>query len=297
MLQTSKNSDFNQISETYREELDKKKLLLGQTVTFKLLDSRLNPDPDERRKPGKEFIWKQSDYILGKDRIKDPYSNDIVDIGVVKRFDKDGNPLIDKLTVFPSATNGEIVIVGGGDVKKESFYPFMLICNENASNPHRNKDVTPKFKQVNVEAEAEAKNKDFDTLTTMLVFVQNASLAEKREMASAFGWDKDSSEELISRRLREIVMIDAVSFAKTVGNKKDLATKAIINEALAGNVITFAPLENKFNFTATNEVIATFTRSENKEPNDQLLEWLQTNTKGVAVLSNIKKQLKSVELV
>jgi len=67
--------------------------------------------------------------------------------------------------------------------------------------------------------------------------------------------------------------------------------RAVINEAIRGDVITYAPLENKYTFTKTEEVICTLTRNESIEPADQFLEWLKTNTAGKAVLKNIKAQL------
>lgn len=291
MLQTSKSSEFNRISQQYRDELNKKKLEKGQTVSFRLLDKRLNPDPEDRRKQGREFIWKQSECILGKDRIRDPFTSEIIDIGVVQSFDKEGNATVDKLYIPAKDTNGFITIVGG-NIEQEVWYEFLLICNENESNPHRDTNIKPKFKAIDSAKEDKAENSKFDVLTDMLNLVKDSSVIERKEMALAFAWDGNSGDESITKRLREIVVKDPVSFSKTVGNKKDLSTRAIINEAVAAGVITFAPLENKYTFAKTNETIASFTRSETVQPTEQLLEWLQTNTKGVAVLSNIKKQLK-----
>lgn len=291
-METFDKSNINKISKELQEELDTKRLEKGQTVQFRLLDSKLNPDPVERRKEGKEFIWKQSECIVGKDRIKDPYSGKIVDIAVVRNVDENGKVAVDKLYVPARDTNGFITIVGG-NTEQERWYEFLLICNENESNPNRSKDVKAKFKLIDAAKESKEQNRADDILTEMLVLVKSLSKAERQEIAAAYGWDRHTDDEVITQRLREIVKKDPEGFSKIVGNKYDLSVRAIISDALAENVVTYAPLENKFTFTKTNEVICTLTRSETAEPNDQFLEWIKTHNSGKAVLNNIKKLLKS----
>ena len=291
-METFDKSNINKISKEYQDELDAKRLEKEQTVQFRLLDGKLNPDPEERRKEGKEFIWKQSECIVGRDRIKDPHSGKIVDIAVPRSVDENGKVVVDKLYVPARDTNGFITIVGG-NVAQERWYEFLLICNENESNPHRNKDIKAKFKLIDAAKESKEQNQRDDLLTEMLVLVKTLSKAERQEIASAYGWDRNSDDEVITKRLREIVKKDAEGFSKIVGNKIDLSLKALLNEALADGIITYAPLENKYTFSKTNEVIRSFVRSESEEPIDQLLEWVKTSSQGKAVQNNIKKLLKS----
>lgn len=289
-MQTFDKSDVNRISEEYQQELKEKRLAIGQMVQFRLLSGVLNPDLEERRK--KETLWAQSVCIVGADRIRDPFSGKLVDIAVVKSIDKEGNVLPEKLYVPARDTNGFIIIVGG-NVSQEKFYEFLLVCNENESNPHRDKNIQAKFKLIDAAKESKEKNKHLDTLTEMLQLVKDFSKAEKQEVASAYGWDRNSDEEVITLRLREIVVKDPEGFKKIVGNKIDLSLKSILNEALSEDIITYAPLENKYTFTKTNEVICTLVRSESTESIDQLLEWVKTSPQGKAVQNNIKKLLKS----
>jgi hypothetical protein len=291
-MQTFTNSDVNQISDEYKALLKEKKLAVGQVVQFRLLSGKLNPDPEERRK--REMLWVQSDCIVGSDRIRDPFSGDLIDIAVVKNIDSEGNVVPEKLYVPARDTNGFITIVGG-NVKQERWYEFLLICNQNASNPHRDKEVVAKFKLIDAAKDSKEQRKVQNTLREMLVLVNDLSKSERQEIAAAYGWDRNSEDDVIATRLNEIVMKDPEGFSKIVGNKIDLSIKAIINDALTENIITYAPLENKYTFTKTNEVICTLTRSESVEPKDQFLEWLKTNTAGKAVLNNIKKLLKSSE--
>jgi hypothetical protein len=291
-MQTFDNSGINKISEKYQAELDKKILSDGQVVQFKLLDGILNPDPDERRKEGKEIIWKMVDEIRGHDNIKDPYTGKIVEIGVVTEIDEKGKAICDQWTIMPKNTNGFITIVGG-NIEQEKWYEYMLICNENESNPHRDKNKKAKFKLIDAEKESKEKSRQYDLLTEMLVFVRDLSKSEKMEVAGAYGWDRNSSEEIITTRLKELVLKDPAGFKKIVGNKNDLALRSLINEAIADNVITFSPLENKYNFTQTNEVIRSFDRKESVDTIDQLAEWLKTSAQGKVVIKNIKAQLKS----
>lgn len=287
-MQTFDKSDINRISKEYQDELNGKRLAIGQVVQFRLLSGKLNPDVEERRK--RETLWVQSDCIVGKDRIRDPFSEKLVDIAVVKSIDKEGNVVPEKLYIPARDTNGFITIVGG-NVSQEKFYEFLLICNENESNLHRDKNIQAKFKLIDAAKESKEKNRQFDVLTDMLQLVKDLSKAEMVEIASAYGWDRHSDEDVIKQRLREIVVKDAEGFKKIVGNKSDLSIKAIINEALSDNVVTYAPLENKYTFTKTDEVICTLTRSESVDSKDQFLEWLKTNNAGKAVLKNIKTQL------
>ena len=289
-METFEKSNINKISEQYQKELDEKRLAPGQVVQFKLLDGVLNPDPEERRKEGKAIIWKQGDFIRGKDTIRDPYSGKIVDIGVVKEIDEKGKALCDEWSFSPRDSNGVLTIVGG-NVELEKWYEYMLICNDNESNPNRDKNRKAKFKIIDEAKESKEKSRQFDVLTEMLVFVRDLSKAEKMEVAGAYGWDRNSGEEIITARLKEIAVKDPEGFKKIVGNKADLSIRSLINEALAEGVITHSPLENKYTFTKTEEVICTLTRSESVEPTDQLLEWLKTHNSGKAVLKNIKTQL------
>jgi hypothetical protein len=293
-MQTFDNSNINQISDKYQKELDEKRLMPGQVVQFRLLDGLLNPDPEERRKEGKEIIWRQGDFIKGQDRIRDPHSGKIVDIGVVNDIDEKGKPTFDEWSFSPRDTNGFVTLVGG-NLRHEMWYEFMLIKNENESNPHRDKNVRAKYKLIDAAKESKEQNRKDDLLTDMLVLVKSFSKAERQEVAAAYGWDRHCEDEVITQRLRDIVKKDPEGFSKIVGNKIDLSMRAIIHDAITENIITYAPLENKYTFTKTNEVICTLTRSESVEPKDQFLEWLKTNTAGKAVLNNIKKLLKSSE--
>jgi hypothetical protein len=295
-MQTFDNSNINRISEEYQKELEGKRLAPGQVIQFRLLDGVLNPDPEERRKPGKEIIWKQVDFIRGQDTITDPYTGKLVDIGVVKDTDEKGKHIFYEWTFYPKDSNGFITLVGG-NIEHERWYEFMLATNRNESNPHRDKNIVAKFKQIDAAKESKEQNRKDDLLTDMLVLVKSFSKAERQEVAAAYGWDRHSEDEVITQRLREIAKKDPEGFSKIVGNKIDLSIKAIIHDALTENIITYAPLENKYTFTKTNEVICTLTRSESVEPKDQFLEWLKTNTAGKAVLNNIKKLLKSSEIV
>jgi hypothetical protein len=291
-METFDNLNINKISEKYQEELDGKRLEVGQSVQFLFLDPKLNPDPEERRT--KEFIWRQSDYIRGKETIKDPYSGKLVDIVVVKEIDNNGKVIPDKLTVNLKDTNGYLTIVGG-NTDLEKWYEFLLASNYNESNLYRNKNVQARFKVIDAVKESKEKKRVQNTLREMLVLVDGLSKSERQEIASAYGWDRNSDDDVITTRLNEIVMKDPEGFSKIVGNKIDLSMRAIIHDAITENIITYAPLENKYTFTKTNEVICTLTRSESVEPKDQFLEWLKTNTAGKAVLNNIKKLLKSSE--
>jgi hypothetical protein len=171
----------------------------------------------------------------------------------------------------------------------------LLASNYNESNPYRNKNVQARFKVIDAVKESKEKKRVQNTLREMLVLVDGLSKSERQEIASAYGWDRNSDDDVITTRLNEIVMKDPEGFSKIVGNKIDLSMRAIIHDAITENIITYAPLENKYTFTKTNEVICTLTRSESVEPKDQFLEWLKTNTAGKAVLNNIKKLLKSSE--
>ena len=289
-MQTFDNSNINKISGEYQKELDDKRLMPGQVAQFRLLDGVLNPDPEERRKEGKEIIWKQVSFIKGQDRIRDPHSGKVVDIGVVKQVDEKGKATFDEWVFSPRDSNGFITLVGG-NLRHEMWYEFMLIKNENQSNPHRDKNIKVKFKLIDAAKESKEQNRKDDLLTDMLVLVKSFSKSERQEVAAAYGWDRHSEDEVITQRLREIAKKDPEGFSKIVGNKYDLSVRAIINDALAENVVTYAPLENKYTFTKTEEVICTLTRSESVEPKDQFLEWLKTHNSGKAVIKNIKTQL------
>jgi hypothetical protein len=288
-METFESLNINKISKEFQEELDAKRLEVGQSVQFLFLDPKLNPDPEDRIK--REFIWRQSDFIRGKETIKDPYSGKLVDIGVGE-VDSDGKFIPAVLRVQLRDTNGYFIIVGG-NTDQEKWYEFLLASNFNESNPHKNKNIKAKFKMIDVAKESKEKKKAQNTLREMLVLVDTLSKSERQEIASAYGWDRNSDDDTIITRLNEIVMKDAAGFAKVVGNKNDLSIKAILNEALSEGVITYAPLENKYTFAKTNEVICTLTRSESVESIDQLLEWAKTHNSGKAVMNNIKKLLKS----
>lgn len=278
-------------SEKFQEIIDGAVLEIGQVVQYRLLDPKLNPDPEDRRK--REFIWRQGDYIRCHDRIKDPFSNDLLEIIVPFETEVNGKmdtvPAIMKLN--PYDTNGFIVIVGGNP-EQEQFYQFMEFCNENEDNPYRSVNVKPKFKKVDAEKEAKKKASHNDLLTILLGLVKDMSLSEKKEVASAFGWDRESGDATITARLQEIILKDPEGFDKRYANKNDISVLAIINDSLAANIITFSPMENKWTFTKTGEVIATLTRNESIDPKDQFLEWIKTNNKGNVVLKNLKYSLK-----
>lgn len=291
-MEVFSNLNVNRISDEYRAELDEKKLAIGELVQYRLLDGKLNPDPEERRKVGKEIIWPMSQCIVCKDRIKDPFTGKLVDIAVVKEIDKDDRAVVTKLYVPARDQNG-FIYVNGGNVDQEKFFEFLEVSNFNKSNPHRDNNIRPLYERIDAVKEAKDKNKSYDTLTEVLQLLRDASLVEIREIGSAYGWDVKVDDDVIRGRLRDLAKKDPEGFKKIVGNKADLSIKSIINEALREGVITHTPTENKYTFTKTEEVIVTLVRKEGVEPTDQLLEWLKTSTTGKTVLKNIKTQLKT----
>ena len=80
------------------------------------------------------------------------FNNKIEEIGVVIGGTKE-NPIYDTI-VFKPESDGKITLNSGNPID-EKRYAYLTFSNYNESNPHRNKDVTPLFRLLDVQKEEE----------------------------------------------------------------------------------------------------------------------------------------------
>jgi hypothetical protein len=239
-----KANEFNNFKEYKDLKLGKDEVKIFRLINIK----------EDRDNPGR-IIYPVTQ-INSTDVVRDG-NGEVHDIAYIKSVDGQGLPKYGDI-VFTQSSFGQRVLRGknASDVK---LYPYLMLCNKNASNPNRSGESAPEFFLFDPEGDAKAKTDgrkakiDAMTLALSLDEDQVNKFAEKLSLSG--GKEREQLEDLAER--------DPVRFLKaTSGLSKSVKPKTASNvdiykKALKAEVIT----ENKETAEVSfdGEIIATYT--------------------------------------
>lgn len=146
-------SGVNMISEKLYADIPKFKE--NETKVFQTLNGIPNGDPDLTER-AKEPILYGHCQIPTQDRIKDPYTGEHINIGVVEDFVPETSAVLKYKLFVPGMHEGKFwgkFTLKQGNQDDEELYEYLCICNYNRDNPNRNKKTEPLFYEIKTPAE------------------------------------------------------------------------------------------------------------------------------------------------
>jgi hypothetical protein len=265
-----------------------KKLKRDEVVTYKLDDHYKREDPAKKgtyRYPASVKIPVTDQIFIG---------DDVVDIGLITKVDKDGNVDQMKPIWVVNALTGEFSFTGG-IAEQEMQYEYCELCNYNGDKENRDESRNVFFHRVDAEKNADKVTKTFGLRLECMKYVDTLTDGEARKLAASFGWDEKKSPKVLKAELYQEAEKDPVKFKKLVSNP-DVHRKASIKRALDKGILKYNAPQNKY-LWSDDTVIATLPRVEGAKHLEQFSEWLNTHKNGHTTFKQIEKLLDQPETV
>ena len=276
-----KTKEFNNISKEFEKEITLKP---GERAVFKLLN--IKPDTNN---PGR-FLIPSAVSIRELDRVKDPHSEEWIDVAHITSINREGKPYLEPI-YFTKDNMGVLELHGESpaDIEKAAF---LRVSSYNESNENRDKSVLPIFFEINVKKDAEKKRASRSARLTAMTTAAAMSDEEAREMYAAL--NLDSSEEIVLiREYLEKLAEDTPDVFNTHFSDKTRQIKATLRKAVDSGVLALDKPGAKFVWAATNEAAFTFAKKAGAEPYVEFADFILTGKNGDKVLEEVKKALNA----
>lgn len=278
--------NFNKVSDELLKTVPA--LEQGKTQWFKALWGKKEVDPES----GIEEILYGKSQLPTRDRIKDPFTKKLVEIGIPLTIEDD--KVISTAFFMPGM--GEHVFPGvfgftGGVIEDEDKYEFCMLSNFNAKNPNRDVSVTPMFEpmyQIDIHKESRKKT---NKLRDALNIIDGMTPTEVTDFADSMNWTDESSNDILLSRIEDFAKKDPESFLKLQLNPS-IKIKALIGRGFRFGIISHDITKNTVSWAKGSILIATFDKTTNKDITLQFSEWIQTHDKGKTVKISLEKQVK-----
>lgn len=283
-------SEFNDLSPKFRNELEEKVRGFGKTVRYKFEISNENPDPE--KKNGK-VLWPNM-YTLDPAvfYINDPYEdrpnkNKSKRIGMIDTVEiQQGRPVVSKFK--------KIKIDGKykGIFKLElqeidehfDFACYLEIHPKLVGGRFADKTKRAIFTRVDEMAAATTARTERNAKQTAFNTASSMSHKELIDFADAMSggnnvyWDSTEEEIILRNKVEELAEIDPMFFNELVKGK-NIEYQALIKQAINRNIISFDPAEYSFVYTGNKHPIATLSPNGEKNEIEKMAEWLQSTGK------------------
>ena len=292
-LQTYTGSDINVISAKLQTYLTERKLKPNEIVKYRLLGGVKNPDPAKAK--GDEFLFPSSISIKLRHRIYDEDAGKDVEIGVVRSFDDiTKRPVFAGYSVQPQKGDGGIFMIRASVISEREMYETLELSNDNASNPFRDQSDFPAFERVNEAAEGKVRSNKRNALIDSMMAIRQWDYDKMRIMAASYNLSTQLPFEVLKDMLEGIAEKSPQAFFDSI-DSEELEVKAVIKMAKDAGVISFVAHENKWIFTASNELIILLDRKEGVTETDQFALFLKNGANGEKVKQNIQKLLAATK--
>jgi len=275
---------FNDFSDKFRDELEKKARSLGKRVKFKFDISKPNPDPQkyngDKVYPGMYTLDPRTF------RITDPYEDrkgvsKSKEVGLVDKIDRDGKPeSFHRIRIFEREKGiKEFIVIdddGREDYEALEFVMFLLLHPKLKDGKFQDRQKPNIVELIDEKANARASSDLRKAKTKALTVASKMDEQQARQFADAMMWDRNEDFEVLVNRIEEFAESTPDLFNKLVDGK-DLEYQALVKRALDKRVISFDPAEYKFIWTANQQPIAILNPTGDKNEVEKLSEWLQVD--------------------
>lgn len=274
----------------------------GQTATFKLISggqliSKSSMINGLRTADKIVESFGSTRTIKLMDRIKDPYKKageQYVDIGVPDQFEND-RMIRPKKFILQAPGENEFLngyfTLSGNSIDDVEMYEYFMLCNQNESNPNRDKSVEPTFKYVDYTADAQKEDKEIEKLTVALRLASEFTIQEARVFAASMNWNL--ADENLKSKIKKYAKENPVDFLERQGDP-NLKDKMNIKLAMDHGIINYDASQHRIVWGESNTTVAILEREEGKSPVDLFFDWTEKVKNGKDVLKGISKKLTSI---
>jgi hypothetical protein len=229
------------------------------------------------------------------DRIVDPETNEVYMIANVHNISSSGEPVMPMIFFDHS---GHIIIRPDDSGRYSSSdiltYQYLMLCNYNESNPHRDKNTKVWFRQINDDAVALGKVEEKSQTADAIKMVAKLTDEEVPLLAAQLGVGEVGD-------MTQVARLKLIEYAEKNPAKAQAGFEVISNlgifvadieKAVEGKIISLDRRSNAFKWTETKMEFYTATKGASvASANAQLARWFKTTQEGAALYSALKKAL------
>jgi hypothetical protein len=264
----------------------------GQVVSFRLLGGIADSTSNGVKRFG------SAKAIPLHDKIKDPFTGKIVEIGIVLETNDLGKPTRwAKHWVQPEGANlvhnGQFTL-RGGNAEDEEKYIFFCLTNMNATNKNRSTKEDPWFEVVDENKDLAIRAGDVDVLFKALSQVSLMDIEDLREFAAVENWDPQLSKESLLTKIKLYAKENPEVFIEKRGNP-DNAKMLKIQKAFEKNIIQYNHADSKVVWGHNGKTIALVTDEDGENEVQKFFAWTKQSGNGSNILNAIIKQLSAVK--
>jgi hypothetical protein len=270
--------------------LQPKPIPAGKSVSYQLIGAG-EPHP-LTKKPQ----YKASHDIFGQEMIHDPgdennRSKELLYVqGTRKKADGSMEPIIGTIEFGGKAVKNIYTVTS----REENAYLYLERSNYNASNEHRDPNVTPLFYRMDPEGAAEAANLKEEKELEARHIVKNMPVDDLIAYAKALTQidNVNVSEAMLRQKMRAIAIANPEQFIKGSGSKLSKA-KADAFDALEERILAYNHTTREWSWAKEKTLITT--TPEGMEHREHFAEYLLTDKNGISVYEQVLKQLRPQE--
>ena len=276
---------YNNLPENILSRIPK---LTGQMVKFEVRGKYWDKANNRWRYPHMTAVPKT-------DRIVDPETNDVYTIANVHNISSTGEPIMPMIFFDHS---GHIIIRPDENGRYSSsdilMYQYLMLCNYNETNPHRDSNTKVWFKQINDDAVALEKVGEKSQGADAIKMVASLTDEEVPLLAAQIGVGEVGD-------LTQVLRLKLIEYAEKNPAKAQAGHEVISNlgsfvsdieKAIEGKIISLDRRSNAFKWTETK--MEFYSATKNALPgaaNAQLARWFKTTQEGAAMYATLRKTL------
>lgn len=262
--------------------------LTGQMVKFEVRGKYWD-------KANKIWRYPHMTSVPKTDRIVDPETNEVYTIANIHNLSSSGEPIMPMIFFDHS---GHIIIRPDENGRYSSSdiltYQYLMLCNYNETNPHRDSNAKVWFKQINDDAIALEKIGEKSQSADAIKMVATLSDDEVPLLAAQIGVGEVGD-------LTQVLRLKLITYAEKEPGKAQAGYEVISNlgsfvsdieKATEGKIISLDRRSNSFKWTETK--MEFFTATKGASPSaavSQLARWFKTTQEGAAMYATLKKTL------
>lgn len=264
----------------------------GDSAEYKLLNIRKDPE-----NPGQ---WIIPSMVIIPSRTQVIDGDEVRDIAYIRRVDSKPTETGRKeVPEYPEIAfvreNAGSIILSGSDPAHRLLHEYLFLCPLNENSPVRDRNTTPLYRYVDVNAEAEASLTEMDEQLRAMTFVGTITPA-KGLFDYAYlvtGIDiKDRTDDGIKQARAQLARVarDNPKLFFSIVESMDSKIKVVFMRAMAENVIGYDPQTGAIRWAKTKETICTISTAVTDRPTAFLI-WARASAQNMAVIETIEAVL------
>lgn len=289
-MQLEQVAHYNNLSPKLRKEIEEKLKGFGKVVRYKFDISKPNPDPS---KYNGDTVWPNR-YTLDPAvwNITDPYETEgkskSKKIAIIEEVDEKGLPnRFRKIRIMAPEKGIKVFDMENQD---DYYTVFALELHPKLiGGKFEDKNAYRMITRIDENADAEQKRKERTARKKALDAAEDMSDQDIINFADAMMWDSGEPANILRNKVEEFAETDPQFFNDLI-EKKEIANRALVKQALDKRIITHDPVENKFMWASNMQLITALPVSLTANHVEQFAEWLVTGgTKAEEVHKKIKE--------